>query len=243
MGKQFCKINSDNHSCVNCSKRTLSLFEGLNETELDLLNQNRVVVNFKKGETIYKENCKPSGLYCLNEGKVKLVKYSHKNREIIISLKRPVDFLDMEALILGSNYTHSAIALEDSSVCIIDEEHFNKVLMNNTHFAKKLLHEFASELMKHEKHFINITQKQIHARVAETLINLSEFYGVDPDGFIDVSLKRQDIASLSGMTPANVIRTITLFEKQNLIESNKKRIKILDKPRLQQIAEETDELS
>lgn len=241
MENQQCPIYSTHHSCVNCSKRTLSLLEGLSEKELDLLNQNRVVVNFKKGETIYKENCKPSGLYCLNEGKVKLVKYSHRNREIILSLKRPVDFLDIETLIIGKNYTHTAIALENSSVCIIDEQHFNKVLMNNTHFAKKLLYEFAIALINHQIHFINITQKQIHARVAETLIKLGEFYGYTSDGYIEVALKRQDIASLSGMTSANVIRTITAFEKQKLIESNKKRIKILNLSQLQKIAQEIKE--
>ncbi len=227
-------------SCVTCTKRTLSLLEGLTDHELELLNENRIVINFKKGETIYKENCKPSGLYCLNEGKAKLIKHSLKGREIIIGLKKPVDFLDIETLVTGENYTHTAVALENSSVCIIDETHFNKVLMGNVTFANKLLQNFATTLIEYQNHFVNITQKQIHARVADALIKLSEFYGYTTDGYIDVSLKRQDIAALSSMTPANVIRTISAFEKEKIIECNKKRIKILNREQLQEISIEKE---
>lgn len=224
--------NENEHSCVNCNKRFLSLFEGLSEKELELLDKNRITARFKKGETIYKENTRPSGLYCLSEGKAKIVKLSHKKQEVIVALKRPVDFLNLEALIIGKNYVHSAIALEDVSVCIVDEKHFNEVLMKNILFARKLLESFIYSLWECQDHFINITQKQIHARVANTLLQLQEFYGCSSDGFIDIALKRQDIASLSGMTSANVIRTISTFEKENIIACDKKRIKILNKHHL-----------
>ncbi len=223
-------------SCAHCPKRELSLFQGLDTQELDLLNSNRITVDFKKGETIYKENCKPTGLYCLNKGKVKLVKYSNKGNEVITALKRPVDFLDLETLVSGKNYNHTSVALEDSSVCIIDESHFNKVLMNNINFAKKLLQNLANTVFDNNDRFVNTTQKQIRARIAEVLLKLKEFYGVSSDGYLNVALKRSDIAALSSMTTANVIRTISAFEKEKLISCDKKKIKILNADKLHEIS-------
>ncbi len=231
-----CKTEKIQDSCVTCIKKSLSLFNELSEDELYLLNKNRVTVFFKKNEPIYKENTKPSGLYCLNEGKVKIIKYSPKGNEIILALKRPVDFLGIETLVTGKNHAHTAIAIEDSSVCIIDETHFNKILTTNIKFTQKLLKDFASTILNNHNHYINITQKQIRARIADTLLELKTFYDINHDGYIDVALKRHDIAALSGMTTANVIRTISAFEKENIIMCNKKRIKILNVEQLKKIS-------
>lgn len=231
-----CTTPSAPHTCVNCVKRTLSLFEGLSTKELELLNKNRVVVNFKRGETIYKENCKPSGLYCLNTGKAKLVKYATNGNEVIVALKKPVDFLDIESIVTGRNYTHTAIALEDASVCIIDEQHFKHILMHNIQFAQKLIQVLATVVLENNEQYISITQKQIQARIADVLLKIQEFYGTNSEGYIDVALKRQDIAALSGMTTANVIRTISALKKQKIIKCYKKWIKLIDMEALRQIS-------
>lgn len=224
-------------SCVYCGKRKLSLLEGLSEEELALLNNDRIIVKFRKGETIYKEYTKPIGLYCLNEGKVKLVKYSDNGNEVIIGLKKPVDFIDLETLLANEKYNHTAIALEDTAVCIITEENFRKVLSENCVFANKLLKNISQSLLDYNEWFVNITQKQIHARIAKTLLKLKEFYGLSDDDFLNVSLKRSDIAALSCITTANVIRTISAFEKENIIECDKKRIKILNHKKLEEISQ------
>lgn len=212
--------------------------EGLNERELDILNQNRMIVNYKKGETIYKEYSKPVGLYCLNQGKVKLVKYSNKGNEVIIGLKRPVDFLDIENILAHKNYNHSAIAIESSSICIITEENFFKVLSNNCSFAMNLLKNLAQQILDYNEWYTNITQKYMQSRIAQTLLKLLDFYGLSEDGFIDVSLKRSDIAALSCITTANAIRAISLLESEKIILCDKKRIKILNLKRLNDIAVE-----
>ncbi|GAB4203094.1 MAG: Crp/Fnr family transcriptional regulator [Bacteroidia bacterium] len=233
---KICTSNQSG-SCVSCSKKKLSLLDELSEEELNVLNKNRIVVNYKKGETIYKEYSKPIGLYCLNEGKVKLVKYSDKGNEVIIGLKRPVDFLDIENILAHQNYNHSAIALESSSICIITEESFFNVLKNNCDFAMKLLKNLAQQILDSNEWYLNITQKQIQSRIAQTLLKLQDFYGISEDKFINVSLKRSDIAALSCITTANVIRTLSAFEKDKIILCDKKRIKLLNMKKLNEIAQ------
>ncbi|HPQ08625.1 MAG TPA: Crp/Fnr family transcriptional regulator [Bacteroidia bacterium] len=224
-------------SCTDCIKRKMSLLEGLSDEELETLNQNRVVVNFKKGETIYKEYSKPNGLYCLNEGKVKLVKYSDKGNEVIIGLKRPVDFLDVENLLAKQNYNHSAIAFENTSICIIREENFFNVLSKNPIFAMNILKYLSQSILESNEWYLNITQKHISSRIAQTLLKLQDFYGLSSDNFISVALKRSDIAALSCITTANVIRTLRDFEKEKIIFCDKKRIMILNPKKLREIAE------
>lgn len=222
------------HTCVNCTKKERSLLMGLTERELELLDRERYVINYKKGEIIYKEGMKPSGLLCLNSGKVKITRTAGNGTEQIVALKKPVDFIDVRCILGNSLYQNTAIALEDSSVCIIEGKDFTSVVKNNPDLSLKIIRMFAKELDASDSRFVNMTQKHLRARLSETLLHLYDFYGSKEDGqTINCILKRSDLAGLSNMTTANVIRTISAFKKEGILESEKKnlRIKNVDKLR------------
>lgn len=222
-------ISNDNsvNTCMNCTRKKYSLLDDLSYCELELLEKNRSVVNYKKGETIYKEGTKPMGLLCLNTGKVKLICTASNGTEQIVGLKKPVDFIDVRALMTDSPYKNSAIALEDSSVCFIDKNDFNHVVKTNSDLSLKIIRLFAKELDEADNRFVNITQKHLRARLAYTILQLLDIYKTLPDGkTINCILKRSDLAGLSNMTTANVIRTISSFSKEGIIESERKRLKV-----------------
>lgn len=225
-------------SCMNCIKNHLSLFRSLNDRELELLNEKRTQISYQRGETIYKEGIFPYGLLCLSKGKVKIIKCNSGGKELIIELKKPLDLIGFTELLEHKRYETKAVAIEDSIVCVIDKEDFFKVLERNTAFALQINSYLASELSRMQHKILSLTQKYLDARLAESLLEFYNLYGVDPiDGItINTILRRDDLAALSGMTSSNVSRTLTDFEKKGIISIKGRRIKILDKKRLEDIS-------
>lgn len=224
-----CSSSSEmcNVTCMDCLKRRQSLLSELNPAELAILEKNRYVVEYKTGEIIYKEGGKPQGLLCLNKGKVKITRVGISGNEQIVALKKPVDFIGFDALMGDHNYATSAIALEDVSICIVDKNDFFKIISNNSHLAFKIFRLFAHELNEADLRILNLTQKHVRARLADALVMVHDVFGtLSENEVLNVSLKRADLAALANMTTANAIRVLSAFSKENLIEINRRSIKI-----------------
>ena len=214
---------------MNCVKRCHSLLNELSYDELKTLDQNRYTVSFSANETICKEGTKSLGLICLNKGKVKISRSGMIGAEQILALKKPVDFIGFRTLMNGNTYLSSAIAIDDVSVCIIDKQDFFKVIANNEQLAFKIIRFLSQQLNDMDKRLFNLTQKHIRARMADALLMIFEIYGTNADtGILNVSLKRADLAALANMATANAIRLLSSLAKENLIEVNRRDIKILD---------------
>ncbi|MBI4932076.1 MAG: Crp/Fnr family transcriptional regulator [Bacteroidetes bacterium] len=232
-------MNKGGSNCVTCGKKCLSLLEGLNDNELALLEEKRTVVSYHAGETIYKEGLLPHGLLCLSKGKAKITKRSHDDgKELIVELKKPVDFIGFTELLTHKRYETNAVALEDSAVCVIDQNDFFKVLGGNNAFASRINLYFAEELSRMQNKIISLTQKNLDARLAEALLEYCNLYGVNKNDEVSIHtlLRRDDLAALAGMTASSVSRTLTVFEKEGIIEVQGRRIKILDKKKLEEIS-------
>ena len=226
---QSCSPNSilEDDTCMNCRKKKDSLLSDLSYDELFVLNQKKCEVSYKKGEIICKEGTVPSGLFCLKKGKIKITRTGVNGMEQIVALKKPVDFIGFRDLMGGNNYLTSAVALEDTSICIIDKNDFFKVVGNNCVLAFKIIRFFAQELNEANRRQLNLTQKHMRGRLSDALLLIYEIYGSHSEtGNLNVSLKRADLAALANMTTANAIRVLSAFAKENLIEIDRERIKI-----------------
>ena len=153
------------NTCMTCGKKHLSLIDNLNYSELEILESHRTEIHYKKRETIYKEGTKPLGLLCLNAGKAKLVRTADNGKEQIVGLRKPVDFIDVRPLMTDSPHRNTAVALENSSVCIIDKNDFMQVVKNNSDLSMKLIRFFAEELDEADKRLVNMTKKHLRARL------------------------------------------------------------------------------
>lgn len=224
--KNLC--NNKTRDCKSCLQKRYSLLEGLAMEELEQLSHGRYSVEYKKGEIIYKEGSKPQGLLCLNQGKVKITKLGVNGTEQIIGLKKPVDFVGFKALMREMPFRNTAVALEDTSLCIIEKKDFFEVVEQNKQLAFRIFKYLANELVDIEDRMLNLTQKHLRARLADSLILLSEVFGIEPDKMLKVEMKRSDIASLSNMTPSNATRVLSDFSKEHLISVNYRRIYLMD---------------
>ncbi len=213
-------------------------FDVLNQAEKEFLYQNHSCSLFKKGDIIYNEGSSPSGLSCLSQGKVKIFRDGSNGKSQIVRLASPFGFIGYRALFAGEQYKASAIAIEDSEVCIIDKEVLFKILKSNSAFAIKMLEYMACELGISNRRTGVLTQKHIRGRLAESLLFLIDTYGYESDNkTIKVYLSREDIANLSNMTTSNAIRTLSCFASEGVISLVGKRICVNDAKELQKISE------
>ncbi len=226
------------NNCVTCIFKSLSLFDGLLKSDLDILESNRKSLIFDKGEIIYKEGMKPHELFCLNAGKVKIVKScsNKKDKQVIVDLKKPVDFIGFNDLLSDSAYQDTAITIEKSNLCVIEKKDLFKVIHRNKDFAKKIICNQANEIQKRNNRLVTLTLKNMESRLCNTLLLLADIYGVSNNGTIKVTLNRSDLANLSNMITANAIRNLSKLVNNGIIELMGKDIRLINIQKIKSIA-------
>ena len=199
---------------------------------LPAINAHRKVYHFKKGEAIFEEGDKVTGIYFVTRGKVKVHKKWGTEKELIIRFAQKGDIFGHRGLGLESSYPISATALEAVDVCFIDLDFFQATLKVNYDFIYQLLLFFADELQESERKMRNLAHMQVKGRIAQALLALKDKFGVTREGFIDMSLSRQDLASFTGTTYETVFRILNEFAADQLIALDAKNITIIDAGKL-----------
>lgn len=223
--------------CSACPHRRHSLFGVLTSAELAILERSRYRVCYREGEVVYKEDTKPSGLLCLQSGKVKVVRKGIDGNDQIVALKKPGDFLGFKALVREGRYTATAHALEDCSICVIDRKEILALLQQSPRLPMEVIRALARETEEANDRLLRLTKKHMRARLADSLFWVLETYGTLPDQTtLNVSLKRADLAALANMTTANAIRLLSSFVKEKLIETDRRRIRIIDRKGLEAVS-------
>lgn len=202
-----------------------------------MIVKNHSYAHYRKGEIVFKEGEKPAGLISLSTGKVKVFKEGVGGREQIIRMVRPAGLLGYRSLFAGMNYSASAIALEDSTICIIEKDAFLSLVRDSPELSLRIIRMISVELGFSNERTVSLTQKHIRGRLAESLLVLRDTYGFETDGLtIRAYLSREDIANLSNMTTSNAIRTLSTFATESVISIEGRKIKILDSGRLERIS-------
>lgn len=222
---------------IDISATLPEIWRVLNENEHELLRENARFVNFKKNEIIYLENDTPEDLLCLLKGKVKIYKEGVGGRSQIIRMIRPVQYFGYRAYFAQEPYVTSASAFEASQVCLISMKIVEQFLRTNGTLAMFFIQLLSVDLGISDQRVVNLTQKHIRGRLAESLLFLKENYGLEEDGAtISIYLSREDLASLSNMTSSNAIRTLSIFENERIIALDGRKIKLIDEERLRKIS-------
>jgi len=225
--------NLQSDDCTQCIDNPNTIFSCLTIEEKKILKSHSSCFSFKKGEIIYKEHEKPTGLICLVSGKVKIFKEGIGGREQIVRMTRIGEFIGYRALFAEENYNSSSSAIENAEICVIEKTPLYEILKENAQFALQIIKLLATELGSSNTRTVTLTQKHIRGRLAESLLFLKDTYGLDKDSNINVLLSREDIANLSNMTTSNAIRTLSSFSAEQIIAINGRKIKIVDVAKLE----------
>ncbi|MFM2224410.1 MAG: hypothetical protein RJA07_612 [Bacteroidota bacterium] len=213
--------------CEQCTHGNISVFCKLEHDNLQEIEEGKEGINFKKGQIIFSEGNKPQGLYCVNSGKIKLVKIGEDGKEQILRLIKPGDMMGYRALLSGDRYNATAIALEDCAVCCIPKQKFMTILKKDTNLSLEMMKLLGNDLKKAEENITHMAQKPVRERMAEALLFMKETYGFEEDDqTISVTLSREEIANLVGTATETAIRLLSEFKHDGIIELSGKKIKI-----------------
>jgi len=222
---------------VDISSSLPDLWRMLTAAERDQLRRNARFVHFKKNELIYLEDENPKDLMILFKGKVKIFRSGVGGRSQIIRIIRPIQYFGYRAYFAREPYVTAASAFEPCTVCKIPMELIEQFLRNNGELALFFIRMLSIDLGIADQRVVNLTQKHVRGRLAESLLFLKETYGLEEDGAtINIYLAREDLANLSNMTTSNAIRTLSNFVNERIITIDGRKIKIIDEERLHKIS-------
>ena len=208
----------------------------LSPQQQEELKENMSVQQFKKNEAIYQEGDVPQMLHCLIKGKVKIYKGGVGRRTQIIRVVKPVEYFGYRAHFANQNYVTSAAAFEPSTICLIPIDMIERWMTENYPLAFFFIRLLAVGMGNSDQRTVNLTQKHIRGRLAESLIFLRDNYGLEEDGAtLSIYLSREDLANMSNMTTSNAIRTLSAFAQEKIIAIDGKKIKIIDGESLEKI--------
>ncbi len=233
------KVQQKSTPCELCMSRKFSLFADLSEQHLCHLSDSKNFITHKKGQILFYEGTKPLGIFCINDGIVKVYKTASNGKEQILRLAKKGDFLGYSSLLGEESYSNSATIVEDAKICFVPRESFLKVLAEDTGFHRRVTKALCHDLGVMEEKLTDATQKSIRERLAFTLLKLSETYGIDGSAGekIDIILTREEIAGLVGTATETVIRLLSEFKKDELIDFEGKKIIVLDKKGLARLSD------
>jgi len=215
----------------------VEIWQTLTPEEQEYLKANFSVQNFKKNEIIHYEGDKPSHVMCLVRGKVKVYKEGVGGRNQIVRIMQPVSYFAYRAIFAEDNYNTTACAFENAVVVMIPKEIILKLIDQNQKLAYFFIRKLSIDLAVSDARQVNLTQKHIRGRLAESLIFMRDNYGLEEDGStINIYLSREDLANLSNMTTSNAIRTLSMFVSEKVIAMDGRRIKIIDEEKLRKIS-------
>lgn len=201
---------------------------------------NKINIKLKKGEVLFKEGDPVEGIYFVYSGNLKVYKQWDNDKELIIRFAKDGAILGHRGIGPNLNYPISASALEPSVVCFVSMKFFESTLKVNGELTYQLVNFFASELRKSERRMRDLAHMPVKGRVAGALIKLQKQFGTTTDGFININLSRQDLASFAGATYETVFRVINELVQEQSIRLSGKSIAIVNADALLALRQSTN---
>lgn len=209
----------------------------LTPDEKEFIDKHTEIKRYRKNEVIHSEGDQTTHVVMVVQGIVRLTKEGVGQRLQIIRLLKPYDTFGYRSAIAGDRHSTCATTLEATVTYRIEREAFLEVIQKNIGFCYRVLVAMSKDLGISETQTVNLTQKHIRGRLAETLITLRKTYGFDGDGVtIAMYMAREDLANMSNMTTSNAIRTLSQFASEGLISLDGRKIKLLDENELTRIS-------
>jgi len=201
---------------------------------LKSMTEGRNIIKYKKKQQVYSEGNRPTRLFYVQKGKIKTFKTNEYGKELVIGLYNEGDFLGYTALLEGTAYHETAEALEDCELAVIPREDFEQLVFSNKEIAQKFIKLLVKNVSEKENQLLGIAYNSLRKKVAEALVTLkTKFKGSNENFSIDIS--RENLASIAGTATESLIRTLTDFRNEKIIDIVDGNIKILNEKKLENL--------
>jgi CRP/FNR family transcriptional regulator len=218
-------------NCITCECKS-PLFRLLSDEELQKIQENRVNVVFKPGETIRKQGTAMTHVISVNSGLAKL--YLEGIEQRILRLVKPTNFIGGPGIYLDMMHHYTVTALMESSVCFIDIHVFKKIIRENSLFSEEFMKDFSRNTISAYSRLISLTQKQMPGRMADTLLYL--FNDIFQRSKFPMIVSKKDLADLSAMSKDSVQKVLREFQNDRLIRITDREMEIIDPEALGKIS-------
>jgi DNA-binding response OmpR family regulator len=217
--------------------------EGLNslirhstgEAMLQKIKENRTTNRFKKKQIIYNEGNHPLRLFYIEKGKVKTYKTNDDGKELVIGLYNEGDFLGYNALLERNVYRETAEALEETELAVVPKDEFEELVNNNREVMQKFIQLLAKNVSEKEEQLLGLAYNSLRKKVAEALVSLYEKF--NPQKKIDfrIDLSRENLATIAGTAKESLIRTLSDFKEEGLVDIREGDIVILNLKKIENL--------
>ncbi len=211
--------------------------EASNYAELKDLSKDRKITGYRKKHRIYREGGAAYQLYFIQKGKVKTYRATESGKEFVTGIYGPGDFIGYTPLLVENGmYNDTAVVLEDAEICAIPKEDFTKLIFGNKVVSNKFIGMLSSNLLEREEQLVAMAYGSVRQRTAKALLKLLDRKNQDGEVNNKLNITRRDLAGLVGATNETIIRTLSDFKSEGLVEIDLDHNIIANRKRLIQTA-------
>lgn len=198
---------------------------------IDCRNSNK----YKKKQLIFSEGNRPTCLFFVQKGKVKAYKTNDDGKELVVELYREGDFLGDITLLENTNYKETAEALEETELAVIPREDFEKLINSNREVSRRFIQLLAKNISEKESQLLGMAYNSLRKKVAEALMAIHKKYNTAQSVNFSIDISRENLATIAGTATESLIRTLSDFKSEKLIEIKKGAIIILNEKKLENL--------
>ena len=188
---------------------------------------------FKKGETIYEKGKHANYFYLVKRGIVKAHRLDNQGKQLITELYKEDDFFGNHANDPQSSYEDYATAMEETQLYTVSREEFQKILAGNPMITMQLVEVLNNNLSEIKNQLMDMAYGSVRKKTANTILLFAE--RIEKHPLKSIRISRADLAGVAGMAPESLIRTLSEFKKEGLIEIEGRNIKLLDSQALKMV--------
>lgn len=197
----------------------------LNELK-NFIYDNGMDFDFGLGDVIYREGDNSNIVYLVLTGVVKTHKLDEQGKELITGIQKPDDFFGLTDFTRNIPYPEFATAMEDTRCVGINKTVLREVLQNNPELVLELMQLMSESLSEAHEQLLQMAYGSVRKKTANTLLRFADKLQSNVKG--PIHILRSDLAGVAGMATETLIRTLSSFKKEGLIDIRDRDIRILD---------------
>lgn len=202
--------------------------------ELQKLSESRKNRTYKKKDIVFHEGDFPYNLFFIAKGKVKTYKMNRDGKEYITGIAKEGDFIGYMDILENTDFAETAETMEDSEIQTIVRQDFLSLIYSNRDVAAKFIKMLSGDLKEREERMLNLAYNSVRKRTSDALLMLQKRYNGETTGKA-LPVSREDLAGIVGTSTESVIRTLSDFKEEKIINIEGRNITILNLDKLKKV--------
>jgi CRP-like cAMP-binding protein len=204
------------------------LFPGLDEEDLNKLQEASNQITLRKGKNLFVGGDTPRSIYAISHGCMKIVRENPEGGSLIVRVVRAGEVLGLHEVFTGTNYIRTAVALRDSEIFAIEIKAFMELVNRRPSLSAYFLKNLCTEVARLERRLESTMFRTAKSRVAGVLFELHGTFGEVGNNVFEPPLSRRDIAEMADVAPETVSRVLADLKVGGILDAQGPVFRVLD---------------